>query len=513
MIDARFGKVEVTPARRVMLAGFGSRREPHESVTAPLELNAALLRQDDRALLIVSGDFLYFSAALLDRLVERFGQALGLTASSILLAASHTHFAPNLDPSKPLLGAVDPDYVRFLEGRLEALVDGLTKTPVVRVTVRHARVMSNHNTNRRVLDLDDEGHPVVDYHRSDPGGACDPWLDVLRFDDEANRLRCVAVRYACHPISSTRLNSVNPDFPGVIRGTLRERSQAAELPVLFLQGFAGQLRPEANASRAGGGSAAPEIALEPVPRSVFTEGRWTHWAKSLAENACMALETAATAPRSMATLSSDERAIPLGELIHGLPAGHEAERLRIQAVTLTPSIVLVAFSCEPTSGWADIVRDLLPGKAVLPVGYVNQVFGYLPTAREAIQGGYEVDGFKHFFSLEGPFAPDFAERVRRELADLVAPLAAETDAAAYSDHISQLRKTIDELLSERDHMRARMLRDRTASKAATSLAEARLAGIEARSEQLGAAAAEMRQRLRAALGEAAHEDGTQTRTK
>jgi hypothetical protein len=418
----------------------------------------------------------------------------------VLLVASHTHFAPGLDPSKPLLGAVDPDYTHFLEEGLEELVDQLAKAASVRVTVRHGRIMSDHNTNRRVVDLDAEGHPIVDYHRSDPGGPRDPWLDVLRFDDEQGQLQCAAVRYACHPISSTHLNSVGPDFPGVIRDTLRQHAGKRDLPVLFLQGFAGQLRPEVGTSHTAG-SAMLRVGqgLEPVPRSVFTEGRWAHWAKSLAVNACTALEAAATAPASTPMLTAGERSIPLSSLINGLPIGHEDDALGIQIITLTPSIVLVAISAEPTSGWADIVSDLLPGKTVLAVGYANHVFGYLPTDREAMQGGYEVDGFIRFFSLDGSFVPDFADRVRQDLAELIAPFTDSTDTRAYASHVTLLRKTIDQLLNERDHLRAQMLRDRSASKAAVNLAEARLAGAEARSEQLIAAAAQMREQLRATL--------------
>jgi hypothetical protein len=116
-----------------------------------------------------------------------------------------------------------------------------------------------------------------------------------------------------------------------------------------------------------------------------------------------------------------------------------------------------------------------------------------------MQGGYEVDGFIRFFSLDGSFVPDFADRVRQDLAELIAPFTDSTDTRAYASHVTLLRKTIDQLLNERDHLRAQMLRDRSASKAAVNLAEARLAGAEARSEQLIAAAAQMREQLRATL--------------
>lgn len=500
MMDARFGKLDVTPTHPVPLAGFGGRLKPFASVAEPIELNAALLQHDGGVLLIVSGDFLYFSATLRDRIVQRFGPSLGLRRSDVLLAASHTHFAPNLDPSKPLLGAVDSDYERWFEERLDILVEELSKAPAVGVTVHHARIESRHNVNRRVLGLDATGAPTVDIQFSDPGGACDPWLDVLRFDDAESRLRCAAVRYACHPTSSSRADAVSPNFPGVIRNALREFAGQPDLPVLFLQGFAGQLRPEADTTRAGGSPATFDTGLEPVPRSVFTEGRWMRWAKSLAKDACTTLEAAAVAPVHVPTLSSQERSIALRDLIDGLPAEHKEKCLGIQVITLTSSLILVALSAEPTSGWADIVSDLLPGKTALAVGYANQVFGYLPTAREASQGGYEVAGFMRSFSMDGAvFAPDFADRVWRDLEALLAPLADAADASAYAGRVAALRKTIDRLLNERDHMRALMLKDRAEGESAINLAEARLAGVQGRAEQLDRAAANLRELLRTAL--------------
>jgi hypothetical protein len=213
-------------------------------------------------------------------------------------------------------------------------------------------------------------------------------------------------------------------------------------------------------------------------------------------------------------LKAEERSIPLSKLIDGLPAGCEQAVLGLQVMGLAQSIVLVSFSAEPTSGWSDIVGDLIPGKAALTVGYANQVFGYLPTAREAIQGGYEAVGFMRSFGLSGSFAPEFADRVKRELATLLADMAEPVDASDYADHVALLRETIDRLLDERDHIRARMLKDRTTSEAAVKLAEARLAAAQGHADQLSAATAHMRRQLRAELVDAPRsQDGIQERMK
>jgi hypothetical protein len=90
---------------------------------------------------------------------------------------------------------------------------------------------------------------------------------------------------------------------------------------------------------------------------------------------------------------------------------------------------------------------------------------------------------------------------------LVAPLSDAADMAAYPGHIALLRKTIDRLLTERDHIRALMLRDRVTGEAAVNLAEARLAGVQGRADQLEQATANLREQLRTALDDLARLQG------
>jgi hypothetical protein len=52
---------------------------------------------------------------------------------------------------------------------------------------------------------------------------------------------------------------------------------------------------------------------------------------------------------------------------------------------------------------------MFPG-AVLPVGYIDSVFGYLPTAPMLGERGYEDSGFMEPFGLAGRFRPEL-ERV------------------------------------------------------------------------------------------------------
>ncbi|HEY1301250.1 MAG TPA: hypothetical protein VGF07_12185 [Stellaceae bacterium] len=487
---ASFGRVDLTPRTPIALCGLGGRREPYTSIGMPIEVDAAVLREDARAAVLVSGDFLYFPGSLRDRLVGAFGKSHGISAADVLLAASHTHFAPNLDRSKPHLGAIDDDYVAFVEERVEALVGRLLQTAGATVAVRHQRLVSRHNINRRVLTIDAEAVRVLDAAYCDPGGPCDPGLDVLRFDAQRGALCGVLVRYSCDPVCLPAPLELSPEFPGVIRRKLRDEVGLPELPVLYVQGYAGQLRPEANRFRAGGMTASAEASLAPVPCSEFSRPAWEKWAGSIAGDALAALGAAAETPMLAASLAAGERKLPLAAVIEDLPAEHGGATLSIQAIKIADDMLLVAMSAEPTSAWSEIVCDLAPGKIVIPVGCANQVYGYLPSAREVAQGGWEAGDFLSQFGLDGRFRPGFAECVAGELAALLAAFD-EPGAAACRDRIAALRGVIDKLWTQRDEARALMMRAR----AAQSAAETRLAAITERAEDLEKAAAHLRELL------------------
>ncbi len=79
---------------------------------------------------------------------------------------------------------------------------------------------------------------------------------------------------------------------------------------------------------------------------------------------------------------------------------------------LGPGLGIGAISAEPVADYAPALRSRLGG-VVLPVGYIDTVFGYLPTARMLGERGYEDGGFMEAFGLSGSFRPEL-ERVVRD---------------------------------------------------------------------------------------------------
>jgi len=105
------GSIDITPREPLPLAGFTDRTGPTRGVSDPLELNALLLRTPHASVAILCADLLFVTEDLKHRIAAAVHDHLVLLDASFLFAASRTHFAPAVDPSKPLLGRAEPAYV------------------------------------------------------------------------------------------------------------------------------------------------------------------------------------------------------------------------------------------------------------------------------------------------------------------------------------------------------------------------------------------------------------------
>jgi hypothetical protein len=124
-----------------------------------------------------------------------------------------------------------------------------------------------------------------------------------------------------------------------------------------------------------------------------------------------------------AHLRTGSASIPLGDFFHGSVPD---KKLAAQVVCVGEQLEIVAVSAEPSVEWERILDQAVPlraGRIRLYAGYLGALFGYLPTATQVPEGGYEVEGFQPFFGLSGRFdagriSPAVEKCVRSAFADL-----------------------------------------------------------------------------------------------
>lgn len=413
----------ITPDRSLPLAGFTDRLEPSTAVADPLEMNGLLLRTPQDTIAILTADLLFVTADMKRRIAERLRPELALDDASFLLTASHTHFAPSVDPSKPRLGPADPAYVDLAIARGADLLSRLagTRSDQGAARVEYRSGLAAHAINRRRMGwrLSPRAPHLprrAALRAPNAKGPCDETVHVVTLVGSSGRPAAVLWSYACHPVSFAEPRQVSADFPGVVRRALRA-AFGKDLPVLFLQGCAGDIRPRELGRPRSLRRRLAELVVGKLFTS-FTPPEYAAWSGSLAARVVDVARASGRAfplpagPAGPAGFRTAQASIALSDLIDDVAPGNRS--MTLQRIELVPGLAIAAMSAEPAVEYGLALRAAEPaGQIAIPCGYSDTVFGYLPTARMLGQHGYEDEGFMEAFGLAGRFRPDVEQVVSR----------------------------------------------------------------------------------------------------
>ena len=372
---------KITPDARVPLFGRGNRPGTFEFVASELEANLLVLPGVGGLVVLASLDTLFacseFKAAVMDRL----GAPHRFKIRDLVLIASHTHFAPALDPGKPRLGKVDSAYFDLAARRVAAALEALSKAELANTRMKRGRSYSTLNASRsrmgirlmRAPPFFRYGANLVPSH----GRRVPRDITAIVAEDEEGTVSWVIWHYACHATAAPEQPAISSDYPGEVRASLRRYFNIPDLPVLFFPGFCGDLR--------------PDPALWPIdPRHLIlypfqrpfarpTPVNFRFFCDTLScqvEAACRHAQP--LAPASVARVSTAE--IPLVELIDGANPG-AMQMIYIDAGPMT----FVFISAEVCSCYlAKLEKTFPPG--TLMSGYTDDVYLYLPDDKQISEG-------------------------------------------------------------------------------------------------------------------------------
>ena len=132
------------------LAGFLRRAQrglPCGVQDDPLEINAAAFRDGDQAALLIAIDTL-IAGPDLTAAADALAQECFGPGAVALVAASHTHFAPATDRTRPMLGEIAPAYVAAVHDALRQVVVEL-RVAQTGPSVGLASCVASANVHRR----------------------------------------------------------------------------------------------------------------------------------------------------------------------------------------------------------------------------------------------------------------------------------------------------------------------------------------------------------------------------
>lgn len=412
-MDERFqgrvatGVVDITPAEPLALGGSAAAAGVAEGVEDPLEASILVFDAAPSPIVVVGFDLLFVGPALERSLRERLGDRL--PADNLLLFASHTHSAPATDPTKPRLGAVDPDYVEAVAERVAGSIRDLLDGGFRAVTMRGASTRERFAVRRRTRRLAVVRRRSIDWRPtvqgSDRGAVVDDLVVAARIDDAATGAPLAVLwRLACHPVGHPRPRLVSAHFPGVVRAHLRTVLDRPNLPVVFLQGFSGDLRPRTPSTMRPARSGLERVRLGDAFSS-FDDADYADWSARIATTVERTLTAGAPLTGSGVILRA--ASLPRERFLVGSASAGSVEFRDLQ---IGHDLQIVAASLEVVSAYDRPVRAMTEAPLSMLVGCLGDVPGYAPTERMLAEGGYEARDFCVDFGAEA-VPPDVEEAV------------------------------------------------------------------------------------------------------
>lgn len=419
LLKAGFGRVNITPAMGIDLAGYFVVRKA-EKVLDELEINAIALEAGGEKVVFLSIDSCVSSTATFDVLRGYISEVTGLPLGAIFVSLTHTHTAPILKIENE--DRLVQDYLQLVKCKLAdaarfALADlkparmgwAVGNAPKVAFVRRFRMKDGKIRTNPGV------GNPDI----LEPIGEVDERVNVLRFDQEGGN-SIVLVNFGNHP-DTVGGCVISADWPGFLRRRVEKALDNTRC--MFINGAEGDVN-HVNVNAKGGdyNDLAPDF--DDVARGY---GHARHMGNTMAGAVLQVFDKVnyqdvdsirylykmVNAPSNMPRpedmelahrynelhLAGKDSEIPFkgmelttvvaeaGRMVR-LENGPESFPLNLYGV----AVGNVGFISIPGEGFTGIGRGLKEAEGydvVLPLGLTNDGIGYFPMQEAYDEGGYE----------------------------------------------------------------------------------------------------------------------------
>jgi hypothetical protein len=406
--------VDITPKTSLWMAGFAARTQPAQGTAQPLHAKALAIEDArGRRLVVVTLDLLGVTGAMAARIGTAVRARYQVPRERLLLASSHTHSGPVVDTQLLVAYDVTPRqiadieaYTAWLEGQIVDVVGAALKA-LAPATLHAGETTTGFGANRRV--------------QYTPEGPVDHRVPLLRVD-VGGTPRAILFSYACH---NTTLQASNVEWHGDYAGVAQAAIEAAQpgVTALFMTGCGADINPKprgtvadveqhgralAKAVTGAMGSLPPitgdtRAALEFVELPFEKALSPDEWKQRFG----LADPYVARHAQLMDTMRARDGKLPASQPIP------------LQVWRFGRAITLVALGGEVVVDYALRLRREHPDDHVWPVGYANDVFGYVPSRRVLQEGGYEGGGALLYYGRPGPFDATVEDRIFEALERLL----------------------------------------------------------------------------------------------
>ena len=221
--------VDITPRTPCFLAGYAGRDHEHESVHDPISLRAFYVRGSNGDVLVISADILWFSDAMMERMLPVLHRELGVPPHHVFVVGTHTHSAPNIRHQ------ANAAWVQMVEAQVMA-ASALAQSRLQDATLYGTTGESQIGVNRRQQMPD--GKIILG---ENPDGPIDREVILIEARNKAGEDVGRLSNFACHgTMLSQRNYQLSGDWPGLASAKLEQGDGS---PFLFLNGGCANIAP------------------------------------------------------------------------------------------------------------------------------------------------------------------------------------------------------------------------------------------------------------------------------
>jgi hypothetical protein len=405
---AATSSADITPPVGVIAQGHVTDVRTH-SVLYPIELRTIVFAQGDRRVAIITADIVGIHRDATARIRERIEHDTKIPEDSVMFACSHTHTGPaTLNIVAP---PQDKAYLSKLEDTaVESVVDACGRLEPA--TLGLGGSAAHFNINRRPTPESNGGMAP------NMAEVIDRRVRLLRVDRADGNPLALLFHYTCHPVTMASTQGyLTPDYPGVARATIESQFGCHGL---FLPGCFGNIRPNLVDDR--------DEFIHPESDVLEDLGR------QLSDAVIRATRYIRTFEADVLKSCVQDIAMPFGETysvdelkqmagdsggiyrnaialwaegvldLMTRDAMPESEVSQMQAMRIGP-LAMITIPGEPVLEIGYAIERELVGRTnsddVWPVGYTNDMLGYLVTERQKSEGGYEPKAFRNFKNSAG----------------------------------------------------------------------------------------------------------------
>ncbi|GIP32939.1 neutral/alkaline non-lysosomal ceramidase N-terminal domain-containing protein [Paenibacillus sp. J2TS4] len=417
-------KLDITPPKPIPLAGFAHRQGNYDDIARRLYVRVWYFQQLDaqgqpHQALLVQADIIWWGSERMEAIYALLEKRWGLKREEVILHASHTHGGPQTsDLFMSALGTMDLSYVEWMEEQLMAGIEQAYAN-LEPVSLERGSGACQIGIHRR---KEIEGSIRMAPH---PEGPIDTEVTVIRYRNEDGAVRGVMFHYTCHS-TTTGDNRVTSEYPGAAMENV-ERELGEGVIASFLQGCCGDIRPaliregafysgtEEDVGRLGQqlSDQVIEVLSRPMSR-VPSAGLASHR---------QAVELSFRKLPSVEELQDRSGAEGVaGEWSRLLMNHPERNRpsipLTMNIIRIADGLAFLAMDGEIVVEYGMFIKKISEG-SVLPLAYSNGMIGYVPTARQVEEGGYEGGDSAVYFGLPSAFEPALEDQIKAAAVNLV----------------------------------------------------------------------------------------------